>query len=55
MGLVIESPHCNVEDNLVTIVDVEDTLVFSAHNKSDPNFASETKSGLHSGYQEKSL
>ena len=31
MGLTIESPHCDVKDFLVTIVDVEATLVFSAH------------------------
>ena len=36
MGLFNESPHCDVEDTLLTIVDVEDTLVFSAHNKSNP-------------------
>ena len=51
MDLVIESPHCVVEDTLVTIVDVEATLVFSAHNKSNPHFANETTSGLHSGVQ----
>ena len=49
MGLVIESPHCVAEDTLVTIIDVEDTLVFLAHNKSNPNYSCETTSGLHSG------
>ena len=48
MGLVIESPHCDGESTLVTIVDVEATLVFSAHTKTNPRFAFETTSGLHS-------
>ena len=49
LDLVIESPHCVVEVTLVTIVDVEASLVFSAHNKSNPHFANETTCGLHSG------
>ena len=43
MCLVIEFPHCGAEDTLVTIVDVKATLGFSAHKKSNPHFASETK------------
>ena len=31
MGVVIKSLHCVVKVTLVTIVDVKDTLVFSAH------------------------
>ena len=49
IGLDIESSYCVIEDTLVTIVDVEDTLVFSARKKSNPHFASATTSGLHSG------
>ena len=46
-GLDVEPPHW--ASTLNPLIDVEATLVFSAHNKSNPHFVSATPSGLHSG------
>ena len=49
LGLNVESPWCGSQwATLVTIFDVEATLVFWVHNISNPHFVNAKPSGLHS-------